>query len=88
MKKFIGGVSTGISVPDCDNIEFGNNEFSISIPTTPIEFYINKTFKCPVCGFEAEHHTNAEGEPMNKPLCPVCFRKANIPLMEVTDEDH
>lgn len=81
--------SKGYSVPDSDDIDFGNKDFSItmSIPTRPITIYINKVFKCPTCGCEAEHSTNLDGEPTNKPFCPTCFRKANIPIMELKEEE-
>jgi hypothetical protein len=85
-EKWKASASHGMSVSDCDNIDFGNSGFSIVFPHPPIEYYVTKTFVCPVCNYEAEHHTNLEGEPKNKPFCPSCFRKAKIPIMELKGE--
>jgi hypothetical protein len=76
-------VSFGMSVPHSDNLDFGDKNFTIIPPSIPPVFYINKTFICTICGYQAEHSTNLEGEPKNKPFCPECFKKANIPVMEL-----
>ena len=67
---------------DNDKIDFGDKNFTIIFDSKPVEMFVTKLFKCPVCGYEADHHTNTEGEPKNKPFCPECFKKAKIPLME------
>ena len=78
--------SKGVSNPDSDNIDFGVKDFTITFPSFPIEFYVTKEFKCPVCGYEAEHHTNLDGEPKNSPFCPRCFKNANIPIMVLKEK--
>ena len=42
---------------------------------------------CPACGYETEHNTNFDGEPKNRPFCPRCFEKANIPKMILKKDD-
>jgi hypothetical protein len=71
---------------DNDKIDFGDKNFTIIFDSKPVEMFVTKLFKCPVCGYEADHHTNTEGEPKNKPFCPECFKKAKIPLMELKAE--
>lgn len=66
-----------------ENLDFSDKNFTIVFDSKPIEFYVTKIFKCPICGYEADHHTNMEGEPKTKPFCPECFKMANIPLMEL-----
>lgn len=80
--------STSIAIdPEDADLDLGSKNFTVTFPSVPgaIEFYINKTFKCPVCGHEAEHHTNIKGPPQNPPVCPACFKKANIPVMELKE---
>ena len=91
MEKLGGIIMTKVSVGGGtiiadDNLDFGDKDFSVLGPTGPIEFYVDKLFVCPVCGFEAQHHTNLRGEPKNSPFCPVCFKKTNIPVMLLKGE--
>lgn len=74
-------VSQGMVVKYDSDTDFGTENFTLTFESQPTKFFINKTFVCPTCGWEAEHHTNLEGPPENPPFCLECFRKANIPIM-------
>jgi hypothetical protein len=83
-------VSNSVNINDSDNIiNFGNKDFTTtcSITMLPPTLYINKTFVCPVCNYEAEHTTNLEGDSTNSPYCPVCFKKCKCSNYEIKKKE-
>ena len=82
--------SPGVSIPNADDIDFSNKDFSVSgsvSNSSPVWFY-DENFLCRQCGHQGTYsarHDKPGGSVTAKYACPVCYNKLMklCPTMEV-----